>query len=235
MPTDVIMPALGMAQETGQGPALAQGGGRHGREGRAAARDRDRQGDRRDRGAGRRDARRRSARPRATRCRSARRSPSCSPPARACAEAPPRRRGAAAAPASGGGAVATAAAGARRAAARRSPRRRRGGSRRSGASTSPRSPAAGPGGAVVAADVETLAQTAGRRPLPRSGVWRLMARADDGELAVGAALLPPPRGRRVAPRELARRVRAQPGHERREPHRPAREARRPRLFAATRA
>ena len=57
MPADVIMPMLGMAQETGKvlrwlkedGEAVAQG--------RAAARGRDRQGDGRDRGARRRHAR----------------------------------------------------------------------------------------------------------------------------------------------------------------------------------
>ena len=59
MPAEVIMPALGMAQETGKVVRWLRGRGRLRREGRAAARGRDRQGDGRDRGARGRHARRR--------------------------------------------------------------------------------------------------------------------------------------------------------------------------------
>ena len=208
MPTDVIMPALGMAQETGkvlrwlksEGDAVAKGeplleietdkvtveieapaDGRLGGHPRG----------RRRRRAGRRDDRR-----------------ACSPPARRSPSRPRRRR-----PRprpSHGCRVGAVAAGAGAVAPLASPKARRLAAER-GIDLAALA-GSGPGGAVVAADVDA-SRDGGLQALR---LERLAAdgAADDRELAVRAALLPAPRGRRVAARELARAARARPGHER---------------------
>ena len=187
MPTVVIMPALGMAQDTGkvvrwlraEGDVVEQGEplleietDKVTVEIEAPAAG----SARRDlRGRGRRRPGRRGDRLGARRRRVAR-----------------RRSAAASRRAAGPGASAE----------RRSPPRRHAGWRRAAASTLARVAGSGPGGAIVAADVAP--STAPRLPAHGLGLAR-DGRADDRELAVGAAVPPPPRRRRDAPAELARR------------------------------
>ena len=229
MPADVIMPALGMAQESGQGAALAQAGRRRGRQGRAAARDRDRQGDGRDRVARRRARSPASARPRATEV----------PVGTVIAVVLARRasRGA------GGRAPGRPAPAAAAAPALASPKARRlaAGARRvdRGSLAGQRSRTApsrrGPVESIAARGAgERCRDADGESFERRDASWRVDGRANDALAGRRCRISFSARRRRDAARELAcAAARKRRAAERRQPHRSAREARAQRHCGAT--
>ena len=211
MPTVVIMPALGMAQDTGkvvrwlraEGDAVERGEPLLEIETDKVTVEIEAPAD----GALAGDLRGRGRR----RARSARRSPGCSRPASRCDAVarrspragrraqcrPPWRRAARAALASPKARRLAASRGVDLAAVRGSGPGRR--DHRGGHRAVARRPAAG------------------RRDARSARCWRVMARADDRELAGGAAVPPPPRRRRDAAAELARRRPRKPGRRARQP------------------